>query len=81
MWHHYGVRTTLNLDDDVLRMAREYARRRSLSLGDAVGELVRSGLTTPRPTKLVNGFYVVDLPEDSPVVTTEDVRRLEDEAF
>jgi hypothetical protein len=29
------------------------------------------------PTRIVNGFHVVDLPADSPAVTTEDVRRLE----
>jgi hypothetical protein len=79
MRHHIGMRTTLNLDDDVLRLVRDYARRRSLPLGAAVGELVRTGLTTPKPTKIVNGFHVVDLPADSPVVTTEDVRRLEDD--
>jgi len=50
-----------------------------LPLGAAVGELVRTGLTTPKPTKVVNGFHVVDLPADSPAVTTADVRRLEDE--
>ena len=75
------MRTTLNLDDDALRLMRDYARRRSLPLGRAVSELVRRGLTTPLPTKLVNGFHVVDLPSDSPVITTEDVRRLEDEPW
>ena len=73
------MRTTLNLDDDVVRMVHEYARFRSLSLGTAVGELVRRGLTTPIPTRIVNGFHVVDLPADSPTVSIEDVRRLEDE--
>lgn len=73
------MRTTLNLDDDTLRLVRDYARKRSLPLGAAVSELVRSGLTTPKPTRIVNGFHVVDLPADSPAVTTEDVRRLENE--
>jgi len=73
------MRTTFNLDDDILRLVRDYARKRSLPLGAAVGELVRSGLTTPKPTKVVNGFHVVDLPPDSPPVTTDDVRRLENE--
>lgn len=75
------MRTTLNLDDDALRLVRDYARRRSVPLGRAVSELVRRGLTTPLPTKLVNGFHVVDLPSDSPVVTTEDVRKLEAEPW
>jgi hypothetical protein len=73
------MRTTLNLDDDTLRLVRDYARRRSVPLGKAVSELVRNGLTTPRPIRMINGFHVVELPPDSPVVTTEDVRRLEDE--
>lgn len=40
---------------------------------------VPNGLKTPKPTKTVNGFYVVDLLADSPLVTTEDVRRLEND--
>ena len=75
------MRTTLNLDDDTFRLVREYARRRSVPLGRAVSELVRNGLTLPRPMRIVNGFHVVDLPPDSPVVTSEDVRRLEDETW
>jgi hypothetical protein len=74
------MRTTLNLDDDTLRLVKDYARQRSVPLGRAVSELVHRGLTTPMPTRIVNGVHVVDLPPDSPVVTTEDVRRLlEDE--
>ena len=71
------MRTTLNLEDDVLEQVRQYAESRSLPVGKAVSELVRRGLTTPRPTMMVNGFQVVDLPPDSPLVTSEDVRRLD----
>jgi hypothetical protein len=38
---------TLSLDDEVLRLAKGYAQARSLGLGKAVSELVRSGLATP----------------------------------
>lgn len=76
-----AMRTTLNLDDDTLRLVRDYARKRSVPLGKAVSELVRKGLTTPRPTHTINGFHVVELPPDSPEITTEDVRRLENEDF
>ena len=76
------MRTTLNLDDATLRLVKDYARQRSVPLGRAVSELVHRGLTTPMPTRIVNGVHVVDLPPDSPLVTTEDVRRLlEDEEF
>jgi len=73
------MRTTLNLEDDVFEQVRQYAESRSVPMGKAVSELVRRGLTTPLPTRMVNGFQVVDLPPDSPVVTTEQVRRLEDD--
>lgn len=77
--HHFGVRTTLNLDDDVADLVKEYAEGRSLALGKAVSELVRRGITTPRPTRTVNGLRVFDLPAGSPRVTSEQVRDLEAE--
>ena len=71
------MRTTLNLDDDVLDLAKIYAESRSLALGRAVSDLVRRGLTAERPFRMVNGFPVFELPPDSPEVTTEMVKRFE----
>ena len=73
------MRTTLSLDDDALAAARELARRHRLTLGKAVSELVRRGARQPLLTREVNGFAVVVLPEDSPRVTAEQVRRLLEE--
>ncbi len=73
------MRTTLNLDDDVAQAAKEYAESRSLALGKAVSELVRRGIATPCPTRVVNGLTVFELPADSPPVTTKRVRELEAE--
>ena len=72
------MRTTLSLDDDILESVKTFAESRDLSLGKAVSELVRRGLRAPMRTKIVNGFHVVDLPEDSPIVTDEHVRKLLD---
>jgi hypothetical protein len=77
--HHTCMRTTLNIDDDLVRQIKRYAKGRSLSLGSAVSHLVRRGLSSRRPTRVVNGFHVADLPPDSPEVTSELVRRLLDE--
>ena len=77
--HHGSVRTTLNLDDDVLRLARHYAESRALALGRAVSELARRGFTAHRPTRVVNGLQVFDLPADSPRVTTRRIKQLESE--
>jgi hypothetical protein len=73
------MRTTLTLDDDVLEMARRQARLRRQSLGRTLSDLVRRGLTAPTPAQEQDGLVVFRLPPDSPVVTSEDVRRLETE--
>ena len=73
------MRTTLNLDEDVLQHAKSYAEGRSLPLGAAVSELIRRGLTAKRPTRIVHGLHLVDLPPDSPTVTSRGVRAIEAE--
>jgi|ERR1700722_3348708 len=73
------MRTTLNLDDDVLEMVRQYSEARSVALGKAASELVRKGFTTPTPTRIVNGLVVFDLPPDSPPITSERVKQLQSE--
>ena len=74
-----AMRTTLTLNDDVLRKVRRYAASRQLTLGEAVTDLVQRALTVPRPTKEVNGVQVFDLPPESPRVTTKKVRELDAE--
>jgi hypothetical protein len=78
--HHEDMRTTLNLEDDVLREVKRYADSRSVPLGKAVSDLVRRGLSTPVQTRVVNGIQVVVLPSDAASVSSEKVKRLlEDE--
>jgi len=74
------VRTTLNIEEDVLQEVKRYANARALSLGRAVSDLVRRGLSTPVQTRVVNGVHVVVLPPDSSPVDSVLVRKLiEDE--
>jgi hypothetical protein len=75
--HQWSMRTTLSLDGDVLRLVKRYAEARSLGLGKAVSELVRRGLTAQRPTRIVNGLRVFDLPADSPPVTRKEIEEIE----
>ena len=72
-----GVRTTISIDDDALRLAKQYAANRSLGLGKAISELLRRAFTTPRPTRTVNGLQVFDLPPDSPRVSMKRVQDLD----
>jgi hypothetical protein len=73
----FTMRTTLNLDDEVLEVVTRYARLRSISLGQAVSRLVRLGLDSKKPTRIVNGIRVFDLPKNSPRICSSRVRSLE----
>lgn len=73
------MRTTLAIEDDALALAREVARRRRLSLGKAVSELVRRGARQPVVTAGRNGLSVVQLPANSPAVSAAAVDALLEE--
>lgn len=69
----------MSIDDDVFKKIKAYAKSRDVAIGKAVSELVRRGLHAPLETRIVNGFHVVELPPESPVITTEGVKKLEEE--
>lgn len=55
------MRTTLDIDEDVLVAAKERARRENKTAGQVVSELLRQALTAPPPAsvrepKAVYGF-------------------------
>lgn len=74
------MRTTLNLDDDLLRAARSLARQRGESLGAVVSELLREALS-PR----ADLAYDMDVPvfvvrEDAAPITSEMVEAAGEDA-
>ena len=73
------MRTTLNLDDDLLRAARSLARARSASLSEAVSELLRRGLEQSHTFGDEDGFPVFRVLPSSRPITLEDVKQIEDE--
>jgi hypothetical protein len=73
------MRTTLNIDDDVLKEVKRYAAARSMATGAAISYLIERSLSRPLGTRIEDGFEVFDVPSDSPVVTLEQTLRLEDE--
>ncbi len=74
------MRTTLNLAEDALIAAQALARRRRISLGEAVSELVRRGAgaqahwVQDQGAPLRGRFAL--LPRRDEVVTAEHVRAL-----
>jgi hypothetical protein len=73
------MRTTLNIADDALELARRVARLNGVSVGEAVSELVRRGARTAMPTIERNGFAVVRLPAGASRVTTTTIDLLLDQ--
>jgi hypothetical protein len=51
------VKTTLNLDDDLMRAVREHARRQGVTLTALVSDALRRVLAEPPPAK-----FRLDLP-------------------
>ena len=56
--HQRIMRTTLDIDDDVLRAAKELARRQRLSAGQVVSRLLRQAMVgeAPQGQASVAGF-------------------------
>ena len=74
------MRTTVNLDDDVLRTAKELARLSGRTLGEVLSDLVRQALSSPSEAPLVrNGVPILSPTEDARLVTPEDVAYLIDD--
>ena len=73
------MRTTISLDDDVVAVARQRARRERTSLGEAVSRYVRDALRAsaqpPAATPILRSKYSV-LPARDEIITNEHVRRL-----
>lgn len=72
------VRTTLEIDDDVVAAARELAAAERRSLGSVLSELARRGLT-PARVEAEGDLPVIRVPPDTPALTPDMVRRALDE--
>jgi hypothetical protein len=74
------VRTTLDIDDDLLLTIKEMARQRKTTAGSMVSSLLREALQ-PKSFKLEyrDGVPLLPRRENAPVVTSELVNRLRDE--
>ena len=74
------MRTTLEIEDDVLEVAKDMAKHRSLSLGKAVSLLMRKAITPAQSeTTLRNGIRVITRTQDAKPVTLDVVNQLRDE--
>ena len=82
------MRTTLDIEDDVLAAAKELARRQGTSAGQMVSRLLRAALSgqattgsapAPPPAEAVAGFRPFPTQADR-LVTNDQIDQLRDEA-
>lgn len=75
------MRTTLDIDEDVLRAAKEIARRQRTTAGAVISELTRKALTTLPPAgreqSAVHGFR--PFPARGTLITNDLVDKLREE--
>jgi len=74
------MRTTLNLDDDVLRAVKELAQLRDTTAGEVLSELARSALASAQQAEtLRNGVPILASTAEEGIVTSDIVDRLQDD--
>lgn len=74
------MRTTLDVDEDVLQAAKEIAANRGTTAGKVLSDLARKALKPARSANERNGVPLMPRrPKGSPRPTMETVNRLRDE--
>jgi len=73
------MRTTLDIDEDILLYAKDIASRRGVSAGKVVSDLARTAITKPGTFEFEDGIPLLPLRPGGEMVTLELVNRLRDE--
>jgi hypothetical protein len=73
-----GMRTTLDIDDDVLQAAKEMAAVRGRTAGQMLSELARQSLKPVRSVRVRNGVPLLPHRPGAPPMTMEMVNALRD---
>ena len=74
------MRTTLDLDADILQTAKELAEARGTTAGKIISDLARKGLESPREGRVRNGVPLLPKrPRGSARPTMKLVNELRDE--
>ena len=75
------MRTTLDIDEDILGAAKELAARQKKTAGEVISELARRGIQNhsgKSAGKVLHGFEV--LPADGRVITPQLVQKIMEES-
>jgi len=74
------MRTTVDLEEDVLLAAKDIAKQRGNTLGQVLSDLARQALTRRAPVSTKHGLPLFPVQPGAGVVTLDMVNRLRDES-
>jgi uncharacterized protein (DUF2342 family) len=74
-----AMRTTLDIEEDVLIAAKAIARQRGSTLGKVLSDLARQALTQPAPSRTRQELPLFPVQPKAGIVTMEFVNQLRDE--
>lgn len=79
------MRTSITLDEDIYQLASTYADAKGITLGAAIGELVRKSENVPEPGNnsprlKMNEYGYLEIVGDG-VLTSEKVKELSEDKF
>ena len=73
------MRTTVDIEEDILLAAKEIARQQKITLGQVLSDLARKSLTRKSPVSKKHGLPLFPVRPDAGIVTLELVNHLRDE--
>ena len=79
MCYHERVRTTLELDDDIVTVAKQLAAQRSMTMGQVISDLARRALEPTSRAKTRNGVVLFTSKPGARKPSLALVNRLRDE--
>ncbi len=82
MQHHLMMRTTLDIEDDVLFAAKSLARREKKTAGQVISELARKALAgevVPAAQALKAAFGFRPFPKEGRIVSNELINKLRED--
>lgn len=72
------MRTTLDIDEDILSVAKELATQRNQTAGRVLSDLARQALIPNEIPVYKNGIRLMQRSPGSKITTLEDVKRFRD---
>ena len=78
MCYHITMRTTLEIDDDLVQVARQLAQQRQTTMGQVISQLVRKAMDPKSAPRVRNGVLLFDLKPGARKPSMALVNRLRD---